>query len=124
MDTYSDHQEFNDLLWGTPMPVMVMINGQMTNLRVKGACSVIVVDVNSIQEKAPDAKALVSQVRTILAGAVIDIIIEASRAVSSVGELLSTTEKIANDLPIKAAPAMENIGLQINHLEIHAIEEI
>jgi membrane protease subunit (stomatin/prohibitin family) len=71
--TYSALQEFNDLLWATSMPITVMLGGQLVKVRVRGICSVVVVDIALLQEKIPEAGALPGQVRAILANMVTDI---------------------------------------------------
>jgi len=124
MSAYSHLQEFNDLLWATPAPIITMINAEMVKLRVKGVCSVSVTDVRKIQEKIPDPSTLLTQVRSVLAGAVTDSIIASSRGILNISEFASKHDTIVDDLKLKAAPALGALGLEIKRLEIQAVEEV
>jgi membrane protease subunit (stomatin/prohibitin family) len=124
MSAYIHLQEFSDLLWGTPAPIMAMINSQMVRLNVKGACSVVIEDVNKIEEKAPDPKKLLTQVRSILANGAIDTIIEFSRKITGVAELGAMSGKISESLQAKVSGPFSELGLRISLLEIQSIEEV
>jgi len=124
MSIYYHLQEFNDLLWATPVPIIVMINSQMAKLRLKGNCAVIVIEPNKLQEQAPDSKALLSQVRSTLVSAATDMVINTSRKVSKVSELSTMKIELANSLQSQVVSRFEELGLRINRLEIQSIEEV
>jgi len=124
MNTYHEHQEFNDLLWGTPAPIMTMVNSQLVQLRARGSCSLIVNDASLLQEKMPDSNSLTPQVRSALANAVTDVIAQFSRQASSVTQLISMKDEITKALQTKIEPVFNEMGLSIMKLEIQAIESM
>ena len=122
MNTYFAFQEFNDMLWATPAPILVRVGLEPVQVRLRGKCSVVVRDADLLQEKIPDDGALVKQVRRVLAGEVIDILVETGRSVPDVPQLAALNEKIAGELELKAEPVFTLLGLKLTQLEIHALE--
>lgn len=124
MNTYQDIQEFNDLLWGTPAPIMTMVNSQLVQLRARGSCSLTVKDASLLQEKVPDSNSLTPQVRSLLANAVTDIIAQVSQQAPNTTQLISMKDEITSALQSKIEPAFNEMGLSIKKLEIQAIESM
>ncbi len=124
MSIYFTLQEFKDMLWTTPVPILVRVGQEPVQVRLRGQCSVVVRDADLLQEKMPDAEALTKQVRRVLAGEVIDILIETGRSVSSVAQLAALREQIARELELKAEPVFTLLGLKLTQLEIHAMESL
>lgn len=122
MSTYFAGQEFNDVLWATPTPIMVMINSQPVRVRVRGICSAVVVDAGLLQEKMPDSTALTPQLRSALANGVADTIGQPARTAASVTELAARRDKIVSALQLNVDPIFKALGLKIKRLEIQAVE--
>lgn len=122
MNIYSMDQEIKDLLWGTPMPITVMLNSDMTLIHIKGSCSLIVTDAALAQEKMPDSKALASQARSALAFAATEAMMDMSKKVTSFEQLVTFKPEFSTMLKIKAMNGLSGLGLKIAELEIHSIE--
>lgn len=124
MNAFFEGQEFKDMLWATPMPVMAMIGGEMARVRVMGVCAARVTDAASMNEHVSDPNALLPKVRSILGDAVTDAVTAKSRSVSSVEELAGMNEQVTAELKSNAAPEFEKIGLEITELEIQSLEGV
>ena len=93
-------------------------------VRLSGKCSVAVKDTGLLQEKTPDDEALVKQVGRVLAGEVIDILVENGRSVSDFPRLAAMNAQIASELELKAEPVFTLLGLKLTQLEILVIERM
>gem|GEM_PF-1216648 len=123
MNACSENQEIKDLLWGTPMPIIAKLNSKTVMIRMKGSCSLIVTNVDLLQEKLPNASDLAPQARATLISAAIDAVIQISNKISSVEQLAKLTPKFSQLLKMKAMDGFAGLGLKIKELEIHAIED-
>lgn len=123
MNGNSEEQVFNDMLWATPMPVMVLINSQMHQLRVKGLCS-FYVDESLAKPVIKEKGEFIAQARSLLANAVTDVLADISRNIADPSELKDLIDEISSSLRDKSEPEFIARGLQISKLEIHAIEGI
>jgi len=123
MSTYSVNQEFKDLLWGTPSPIIARLNSGIAMIKIKGACSLIVGDADLLQEKLPDVREMTSHVRSTLVMAATDAVAEMGQRVSSVEQLASFTPEFTNLMKIKAMDGLAGYGLNLKELQIHGIED-
>jgi len=123
MNAYSINQEINDLLWGTPMPIIAKLKTKTVMIRMKGSCSLIVRDVDLLQEKLPDTDNLIGQVRTTLIDAAINSVIETSERFSGVEQLVKSAPEFSQLIRMKAMDKLAGYGLKVKELEIHAIED-
>jgi hypothetical protein len=119
----SEDQVFNEVLWATPMPVMVLINSQVHQFRVKGLCSFFI-DESLTEQTAQGKDEIISQVRSLLASAATDVLAISSRTISDPSELTAMIEEISSALRDKSEPEFNARGLKISKLEIHAIEGV
>ena len=117
----SDDLVFNDVLWATPMPIMLLINSQMHQLRVKGLCSFFK-DESLAEPTAQGKDEVISQARSLLASAATDVLADISRNISDPSKLIDLIDEISSSLRDKSEPEFNARGLQISKLEIHAIE--
>ena len=53
MNPYQPAQEYNDLRWGTIMPVMVMVGSAVAQVRARGNYSVKVADSTLLAQAVP-----------------------------------------------------------------------
>ena len=123
MNTYLPMQEIKDLLWGTPMPIAVVLNSEMVMIHIKGSCSLIVTDVELLQEKLPDTEMLASHVRSTLVLAATDAIADMSKKVTSVEQLVKLQPEFSMLLKIKSTDGLGGFGLKIDELDIHSIRQ-
>ena len=123
MNTYLPMQEIKDLLWGTPMPIAVVLNSEMVMIHIKGSCSLIVTDAELLQEKLPDTEMLASHVRSTLVLAATDAIADMSKKVTSVEQLVKLQPEFSMLLKIKSTDGLGGFGLKIDELDIHSIRQ-
>jgi membrane protease subunit (stomatin/prohibitin family) len=124
MNPYSCNQEYNDLFWGTRMPVAVMIGSDIVELRARGDYSLIVKDPQKLQEQVPDPDDLESYLGSFLSLYVVEFIGELSCAASNVTQLTVVTDQTCMALQAKLEPRLNELGLQLKAVRIEAIEKI
>jgi len=90
MNAYQPSQEWNNLRWGTVMPITVMIGSKLVQLRAWGSCSVAGTDPARLEEKVPDPDNLVAYVKSLLLQTFTDMLAERSGEVSDVAQLTAT----------------------------------
>ncbi len=124
MNAYRPAQEYNDLRWGTMMPVPLMIGSRLVQVRARGICSLTVQDIQRLQAQVPDPDSLTAHVRALLASAMTDVLGELSREVADVAQLTAVTEKTTRTLQSKLEPKFSALGLQMKAVKIEAIESV
>ena len=124
MGNFTINQAFDDLLWATPMPVMVLLGGEPAQVRGRGKCSLVVVDPAALAEKVAEVDALLPALRPMMANAFINAVGSKSRSVSGAAELAAIKDQVAAELMAQAAPDLEAMGLKLTAVEIEAIERL
>jgi len=117
-------QEFNDLRWGTPMPVMLRLGSEIVSVRARGSWSVAVSNPQLFKERAGDTDALPGQVRSILASKLYDALGEMSSGKSDVAEIAACAQEIAAAVKPRVEQELNAWGLTVTQISIHAIEKI
>jgi len=124
MNAYQLAQEWNDLRWGTVMPVTVMIGSDLVQVRARGSCSLAVTDPSRLEEKVPDPDNLTAYVKSLLAQTITDVIGEHSGEVSDVAQLTAITAQTIQTLQTKLEPKFNAVGLQLKNVSIETIESL
>jgi membrane protease subunit (stomatin/prohibitin family) len=124
MNAYQLAQEWNDLRWGTVMPVTVMIGSKLVQVRARGICSVAVTDPVRLEEKVPDPDNLTAYVKSLLAQTITDMIGERSGEVSDVAQLTAITAQTVQTLQTNLESKFNPIGLKLKNVNIEAIETL
>ena len=124
MDTYQLAQEWNDLRWGTAMPVTVKIGSNFVEVRARGNCSLAVTSPARLEEQVPDPNNLTAYVKSLLAQTITDMIGERSGEVSDVAHLTAITPQTIQTLQTKLESKFNAIGLRLKNVSIETIENL
>ena len=124
MNAYQLAQEWNDLRWGTGMPVTVMVASKFMEVRARGVCSVAVTDPARLEEKVPDPENLTATVKSILAQTITDSIGERSAEVSDITQLTAITAQTVQTFQTNLESKFNLIGLKLKNVTIDAIESL
>ena len=124
MNAYQLAQEWNDLRWGTVMPVAVMIGSKLVQVRARGSCSLAVTDPARLEEKVPDPDNLTAYVRSLLALTITDMLGERSGEVSDVAQLTAITPQTIQALRTTLEPKLDLVGLKLKNVTIEMIESL
>jgi membrane protease subunit (stomatin/prohibitin family) len=124
MNAYQFAQEWNDLRWGTGMPVTVMIASKLAEVRARGICSVTVTDPARLEEKVPDPDNLAAYVKSLLAQTITDMLGERSAEVSDVAQLTAITPQMIQMFQTNLESKFNPIGLKLKNVTIEAIETL
>lgn len=119
----SSAQEFNDLPWGTPMPVMLRIGAGVVSVVARGSYSVAVSDEGRFRERVGDVDGLRSQARPILASKLADALGSIAASKASMAELAASSAEIAAAVKSQAEQGFNALGLTVTQVKIEAIEE-
>jgi membrane protease subunit (stomatin/prohibitin family) len=122
MNTYQLAQEWNDIRWGTVMPVTVMIGSDLVQVRARGSCSLAVTDPSRLESQVPDPDNLISYVKSLLVQTITDMIGERSGEVSDVTQLTTITAQTIQALQTKLELKTNLVGLQLKNVNIETIE--
>ena len=124
MNAYQLAQEWNDLRWGTVMPVAVMIGSKLVQVRARGSCSLAVTDPARLEEKVPDPGNLAAYVKSLLAQTITDMFGERSGEVSDVAQLTAIIPQTIQALRTTLEPKLDLVGLKIKNVTIETIESL
>ncbi len=124
MNAYNVGQEYNNLRWGTMMPIALSVGSQFVQVRARGTCSVMVQDVERFQQQVSNPAEAAVYVQSLMAVALSDMFGERSAAVSDIKELTTINEATVQALRSRFEPKCNEVGLQLKALSIDAIETI
>lgn len=124
MNAYQLAQEWNDLRWGTVMPVAVMIGSKLVQVRARGSCSLAVTDPARLEEQVPDPDNLTAYVKSLLAQTITDMLGERSGEVSDVAQLTAITAQTIQTLQTKLELKFNLVGLKLKNVTIETIESL
>lgn len=124
MTAYQLSQAWNDLRWGTVMPVTVMISSKLVQLRAWGSCSLAVTDPARLEEKVPDPDNLTAYVKSLIAQSITDMLGERSGEVSDVTQLTAITAQTIQALQTTLEPKFNVVGLRLKDVTIETIESL
>jgi membrane protease subunit (stomatin/prohibitin family) len=124
MTNYQPAQEYDNLRWGTGMPIPLMIGSQLAQVRARGTCSLIVMDIQQLQQQVPDLDNLTAHVRSLLASTIEETIGELGREASNIAQMTTVTEHTIQAFQMKLEPKFKELGLQLKAVSIEAIESV
>jgi membrane protease subunit (stomatin/prohibitin family) len=124
MSPYETDQEWNDLFWGTGMPVSIMIGSDFAQVRARGKLSFVVTDPTRLQAQVPDADQVAGLVKSILVSTLTDVIGEQSAEISDIAQLKASAPQIIQALQTKLESKFKEAGLQLKGLSMEAIENL
>jgi membrane protease subunit (stomatin/prohibitin family) len=124
MASYQPAQEFNNLKWGTMMPVTVMVNSAVVQLRARGIFSAIVADPAKLSAEIPDPEDAPSYLQSFAVSAITETIGVLSGSASDVRQLTTVTPKTVEAFQTALNSKLQSMGLQIKSANIEAIESL
>ena len=124
METYTKGQEFNNIRWGTMMPIAVMVGGVILEVRARGTVSVTVEDPIKIQAQIEDPEDFTSEMRSYFSACINDAIGELSQSAVSTEQFLSISETTKNMFVSAFDHKLAEMGLKVKGLVVEAIEKM
>ena len=124
MNLYQSGQEINEIHWGTAMPIALKVGSQFVQLRARGTCSLVVQDIQQLQQQVPDPDNLTAHVRALLASVMEETIGELGLQSANVAQLTFVTTQTVQAVQAKLEPKFEQLGLQLKAISIEAIESV
>ncbi len=124
MVTYTKDQEFNNIRWGTMMPIPVVVGGEIHHIRARGNISIIVEEPTKIQTQIENPEDFESGMRSYFAVCVNEAIGELSQSALNIEQFLSTSENTKNLFKSKFDYKLGELGLKVKSLMIEKIEKI
>jgi len=124
MNPYQPAQEYNNLRWGTMMPVMVMVGSSVIQVRARGNYSVSVTDPALLSQAVSDPEDLTGYLGSLVISMVTDLIGMRSSQVSDVAQLTAVTPETVQAFQAQLESRLKEIGLQLKQVSIDAIESI
>jgi len=115
-------QEFDNILWGTTNPVLLTLSSGMAQVRVRGNCSVAVINPQLFAQMLGDRSQMATQVKGIIVNKVTDALFEVSLGKAGLIDIISSSDEMAVMVKAIAEPPLNTIGLTLKQFEIHAIE--
>ena len=122
MIPYQPAQEYNNLRWGTGMPIALKVGSQFVQVRVRGTYSLLVRDIQQLQQHVSDPDALTAYVRSLLASAMEEMIGELGLHAANIAQLTTITEQTVQTFKESLEPKFKELGLQLLAVSIEAIE--
>jgi len=124
MATCAKDQEFNNIRWGTMMPIPVMVGGEILEVRARGNISIIVEEPTKIQTQIDNPEDFEAGMRSYFSACVNEAIGELSQSALNIEQFLSISENTKNLFKSKFDYKLSEIGLKVKSLVIEAIENI
>ncbi len=124
MSVYQVSETFDDINWGTRMPVMAMIASSIVQIRARGVFSVMVNDPAKLAAQVPEADDLPFYLQSLAASAMTDLIGMQGHKLSSVEQLTSIPQFFEQELENILTEKLHAIGMQLNRVHIEAIESL
>ena len=124
MNSYQPSQQLTDLRWGTMMPIMVMVNTTLAQLRARGKYSASVVDPARLAAEVSDTNSLSLHISSMIALTLTDMLGNLSATVSDAGQLTTVTTQTVENFHAALEPKFKAIGLQLMSVRIDAIESL
>ena len=124
MGAYLMNQEFNNLRWGTMMPIMVMVNSEVLQLRARGSYSLAVTDPKKLEEHIPEPDGVGNWVSSQVVVILSDIIGEAALNASSPEQLLGGSKTVEKSLKSNLDVEMLTLGLRLKTFSLEALEKV
>lgn len=124
MGIYQVNQDFNNIRWGTAMPVPLMVGSEIIQIRARGTFSAVVVDPQIFEKNVPEADNANRWAANQVLTAFIDIIGESASAAADAAQLLAKTGEIGDKLKDKIETNLLTAGLKITLVILETIEKI
>jgi len=124
MASYQLAQEFVNLRWGTMMPIAVMVNSNIVQLRARGNFSAIVADPARLSAEVPDPENLASFLQSFAVITITDMIGMSSSSASDVRQLTTVTAQTVQAFQTELDSKFNSIGLKLKDASIDAIESV
>ena len=121
IELLKDLEHFN---WGTMMPVMIMLGGNITSIRSRGYCCFMASNPQLFENQVEDTEGLRSRLRSLFPLKIGDILAEASIGKNNLDEIKKDWPDLENKLKSGVEEYLGGWGLSINQLAIEAIEQI
>jgi membrane protease subunit (stomatin/prohibitin family) len=124
MIPYQSAQEYNDLRWGTGMPVTVMVGSNIVEVRARGSFSAAVIEPARLAEEVPDPEDLPGCMRSLVVMTITDIIGQRSQEVSEVAQLTAITPQTIQAFQTMLESKFNAVGLKLKNATIEAVESL
>ena len=124
MASYQFAQEFVNLRWGTLMPIAVMVNSNIVQLRARGNFSAIVADPARLSAEVPDPENIASFLQSFAVITITDMIGMQSSSAPDVRQLTTITAQTVQTFQAEFDSKFKSIGLKLKDASIDAIESV
>jgi len=115
-------REFEQLNWGTMMPITTMLGGEIVSLRARGTCSVTLNNAVIFENQVTDADELRYRVKNLIPLKLADILGEVSSNYANINDLAASKGELALTLKSKMDEDLAPLGLMIKQINMDAIE--
>ena len=113
--------ETKELTWGTISPVLVRFGMQNSSITANGKFSVTILDADVYQQKMGNDAALQTQVRSLLASRLADVLGQTSLGSVNPDGLGARTGEMAGKIQETAAPDLAGMGLKLTRVTIDGL---
>ena len=124
MAPYQLAQEFVNLRWGTMMPIAVMFNSNVVQLRARENFSAIVADPARLSAEIPDPENIASFLQSFAVITITDMIGMQSSSAPDVRQLTTITAQTVQTFQAEFDSKFKSIGLKLKDASIDAIESV
>ena len=116
--------EIKDIFWGTPMPILIMLGSQITELRARGKYSVRITDPTLFSQQVGTPEDFSNQFRYVVVKHVTDVFGEVSGSVSDLGALQAQSVELAGKVQSKLESELNTRGMSLSTFSFDAIESV
>ena len=124
METYTKDQVFENIRWGTMMPIPVMVAGEILEVRARGNVSVIVAEPPQMPAQMENPEDLETELRGYFSACINDAIGELSKSALNIEQFLTITAPTTELFQSRFDQRLAGMGLKVRSLVIEAIEKI
>jgi membrane protease subunit (stomatin/prohibitin family) len=124
MSTLSVGQTISGIRWGTMMPVTLLIESNICELRARGTCSIQITDPALLAQKEPDADEEGSFLRSYLMMAINDAMGELSTQGLPLADFTGISSKVLSAVRSAFENQLASMGIKLTDLKIEAIEKM
>lgn len=122
MVSYQKSQALEPIFWGTLSPVMLMLAGNVVQVRVRGNCSLVVIDPDNAEQSLPDPETITGTMRMLLANAAGEGLYTLSSSAKDANELSKLNNGLAVEIKQRVEKEIVGYGLGIQSIIVETIE--
>ena len=117
-------KELELLNWGTTMPLMLMVGGEIRSVRGWGKAAIAVLDPARFESAAEEPDDLRSQVKGFIAMRLGEALAEAGAGPASLEDILAARAALEETLRNRLEPDFTPLGLAASRVTIEALNQV